>query len=66
MNNLVLTNSGLPNTPERKPDRIETYSGKKSVRLTKVFKNEDGSETRLTRKINQDFSITDKVEYRHL
>lgn len=49
----------------RKPDKVETYGGKQTARVTKIFNNPDGSSYKATRKINKDGSITDKIEHRH-
>lgn len=65
MNNLIKKNDSLPSFPERQPDKTETYAGKHTARVTKVYKNADGSQYRTTRKINKDGSITDKLEHRH-
>ena len=56
-----LTSSNL----ERKPDKIETYAGKYTARVTQTFNNDDGTQYKKTRKINKDGSITDKLEHRH-
>ena len=58
-------NNFLPSVPNREPDRTETYAGKHTARVTKVYEEEDGSEWRTTRKINKDGSISDKLERRH-
>lgn len=58
-------NNTLPSVPNREPDRTETYAGKHTARVTKVYEEEDGSEWRATRKINKDGSISDKLERRH-
>lgn len=65
MGSLIKKNSSLPSLPERQPDKTETYGGKQTARVTKIYKNDDGSEYRATRKINKDGSITDKLEHRH-
>lgn len=65
MGGLIKRNDSLPSFPERKPDKTETYGGKHTARVTKIYKNDDGSEFRATRKINKDGSITDKLEHRH-
>jgi hypothetical protein len=51
--------------PSSKPDKIDTYAGKQTARVTKTFNQPDGSEIRATKKINKDGSITDKIEHRH-
>lgn len=65
MNKLIKKNVSLPSFPERQPDKTETYAGKHTARVTKVYNNADGSQYRATRKINKDGSITDKLEHRH-
>ena len=47
------------------PDKTETFAGKWTARVSKIFKQSDGSIVKLTRKINKDGSITDKIEHRH-
>ena len=47
------------------PDKTETFAGKCTARVSKIFKQSDGSIVKLTRKINKDGSITDKIEHRH-
>jgi hypothetical protein len=59
------TNRNLPVVSSRKPDKTETYAGKQTARVTKTYKQPDGSEIKATRKINKDGSITDKIELRH-
>lgn len=65
MGDLIKKNGTLPGMPGRQPDKTETYAGKHTARVTKIYNNEDGSQYRATRKINKDGSITDKVEHRH-
>lgn len=65
MSNLIKKINSLPGVPNRQPDKIETYAGKYTARVTKVFNNDDGSQYRATRKINKDGSVTDKIEHRH-
>ena len=64
-NNLIKKNGSVPGFPDRKPDKTETYAGKHTARVTKVYNNDDGSQYKATRKINKDGSITDKIEHRH-
>ncbi len=45
--------------------KTETYAGKETARVTKIFEQEDGSILKATRKINKDGSISDKMEHRH-
>ena len=47
------------------PDKTETVSGKWTARVSKIFIQPDGSIIKLTRRINKDGSITDKIEHRH-
>ena len=65
MNKLIKKNASLPSFSERQPDKTETFAGKHTARVTKVYNNADGSQYRVTRKINKDGSITDKLEHRH-
>lgn len=65
MSNLIKKNDFHPSIPDRQPDKIETYAGKNTARVTKIYNNDDGSQDKATRKINKDGSITDKVERRH-
>ncbi|MCI8363935.1 MAG: hypothetical protein HFG34_03150 [Eubacterium sp.] len=54
-----------PLIPTTDPDKVETYAGKETARVTKSYKNPDGSVIKATRKINKDGSISDKIEHRH-
>lgn len=56
----------LPTIPKTKPDKVETYGGKQTARVTKTFIQPDGSKIKATKKINKDGSISDKIEYRHM
>ena len=47
------------------PDKTETFAGKHTARVTKIFNQPDGSTVKTTRKINKDGTITDKIERRH-
>lgn len=55
----------LPTLPVKNPDKIETWAGKYTARVTRHFDQPDGSTIKATRKINKDGSITDKIEHRH-
>ncbi len=55
----------LPTLPGGQPNKIETWAGKHTARVTKTFEQPDGSIVRATRKINKDGSISDKIEHRH-
>ncbi len=66
MKKLVRRNRKLPTQPTRDPDRTETWAGKHTARVTKIFDQPDGSTVKATRKINKDGSITDKIEHRHM
>lgn len=55
----------LPAIPNSKPNKIETYGGKQTARVTKTYDQPDGSKIKATRKINKDGSISDKLEHRH-
>lgn len=63
--NELSNNSFLPNLNGKQPDKTETYAGKHTARVTKVYNDADGSQYRATRKINKDGSITDKMEHRY-
>ena len=65
MGDMVPKNNYNPSNVERKPDKIETYAGKQTARVTKIFKNDDGSQYKFTKKINKDGSITEKIEHKH-
>lgn len=56
----------LPDIPTTKPNKVETYAGKQTARVTKIFDKPDGSVIKATRKINKDGSISDKIEHRHM
>ena len=58
-------NRNLPAIPSSQPDKIETWAGKKTARVTKTFNQDDGSVVKATRKINSDGTISDKIEHRH-
>lgn len=62
---VVKKEDSLPSIPERNPDKTETYAGKYTARVTKIYEDEDGSEYKATRKINKDGSISDKLEHRY-
>lgn len=51
--------------PTKKPDKVETYAGKQTARVTKLFKQSNGSIIKATKKINKDGSISDKLEHRY-
>ena len=65
MGNLIKRNNNLSVFPDAKPDKTETFAGKHTARVSKIFNQPDGSTVKLTRKINKDGSITDKIEHRH-
>ena len=48
-----------------KPDKTETWSGKHTARVTKSYNQPDGSILKVTRKINKDGTMSDKIERRH-
>lgn len=66
MGDIVKKNNTMPIVPTTKPDKVETYGGKQTARVTKIFKQSGGSTVKATRKINKDGSITDKIEHRHM
>lgn len=45
---LIKKDNSLPSLPERKPDKTETYAGKHTARVTKIFNNDDGSQYQYT------------------
>ena len=49
------------------PNKAETFAGKWTARVTvtKAFNQPDGSIVKVTRRIDKDGIITDKVEHRH-
>lgn len=65
MGKLIKQNGNLPTITSKNPDKTETWAGKQTARVTKIFDQPDGSTIKTTRKINKDGSITDKVEHRH-
>lgn len=65
MGEIVNKNSNLPIVPATKPDKVETYGGKQTARVTKIFKQADGSTIKATKKINKDGTVSDKIEHRH-
>lgn len=65
MGNLAKKDRSLPIITTNNPDKIETYGGKSTARVTKTYTQPDGSVVKLTRKINKDNSISDKIEHRH-
>ena len=63
MGNLTKKNNNLPVFPNTNPDRTETFAGKWTARVSKIFNQPDGSTIKLTRKINKDGSITEADRY---
>ena len=63
MSKLMVPAIGDPD--KRKPDKIETWAGKYTARVSRSFNQPDGSVIKQTRRFNKDGSITDKVEVRH-
>ena len=43
MGDIVKKNNTMPIVPTTKPDKVETYGGKQTARVTKIFKQSDGS-----------------------
>ena len=66
MKKIVKKDNALSTIPTTKPDKVETYGGKETARVTKIFKQPDGSTYKATKKINKDGSVTDKIEHRHM
>lgn len=65
MNKLAKTNNDISISNLGVPDKVETWAGKYTARVTKIFEQPDDSVIKLTRKINKDGSLTDKMERRH-
>ena len=65
MGKLRKQNGNLSVFAEAMPDKVETFAGKWTARVTKIFNQPDGSVIKATRRINKDGSITDKIEHRH-
>ncbi len=66
MGQIVKKNNSLPTVPTTEPDKVETFAGKQTARVTKIYDQPDGSTIKATRKINKDGSISDKIEHRHM
>lgn len=62
---LAKINNTLSVTPTTKPDKVETFAGKETARITKSYKQKDGSIVKITKKINKDGTISDKIEHRY-
>lgn len=65
MAKLIKRNNNLPTIPDSVPDKVETYAGKHTARVTNTYKQPDGSDVKLTRRINKDLSVSDIIERRH-
>ena len=65
MGKLAKKSTSLPAIPNTTDEKTETYAGKYTARVTKVYQQNDGSTIKRTCKINKDGSITDKIEHRH-
>lgn len=50
--------------PKKQADKVETYAGKTTARVTKIYKNVDGTTIKATMKINKDGTIAEKIERR--
>lgn len=50
--------------PKKQADKIQTYAGKTTARVTKTYRNVDGTTIKATIKINKDGTITEKIERR--
>lgn len=55
----------LPSIATATSYKRETFAGKQTARVTDSYVQPDGSTVILTRKINKDGSISDKIEHRH-
>lgn len=64
MENLTGVSNELTTISAKNPNKIETWAGKRTARVTKVFYLPDGSTVKATKKINIDGSITEKIERR--
>lgn len=64
MGKLVESNS-FPMQQANEPDKVETFAGKYTARVTKTYSQPDGTVVKATKKINKDGSVSDKLEYRH-
>ena len=51
MGKLTKQNSNLPTLPTKNPDKTETWAGKHTARVTKIFNQPDGSTVKATRRI---------------
>ncbi|MDE6763008.1 MAG: hypothetical protein K2J73_04950 [Oscillospiraceae bacterium] len=60
MGKLVKSNSSLTSRTNA-PSKVETFAGKHTARVTKIYDQPDGSVIKATRKINKDGSISDKM-----
>lgn len=65
MGKLKKKDSTFPVIQTTKPDKVETFAGKQTARVTKTYNQLDGSVVKATRKINKDGSISDKIERRY-
>ena len=65
MGKFVKRNQSLTVPTTNAPDKIDTWAGKQTARVTKIYNQPDGSILKATRKINKDGSITDRLEHRH-
>lgn len=65
MGNLVKKDNTFSISQTTKPDKVETFAGKQTARVTKTYNQSDGSVVKATRKINKDGSISDKLEHRY-
>lgn len=65
MNKLAKTKDVVSLSNLGVPDKVETWAGKCTARVTKIFEQSDDSVIKLTRKINKDGSLTDKIERRY-
>lgn len=51
--------------PTTEPDKVETFAGKYTARVTKTYNQPDGSVFKATKKINKDGTTSDKIEHRY-
>lgn len=54
----------MPATSDAAPDKVTTWSGKHTARVSKSYSQPDGSVVIATQRINKDGSISRKIEHR--
>lgn len=61
----LVKNNTVTTIQTNAPDKVETFAGKQTARVTKIYNQPDGSVVKATKKINKDGSISDKLERRY-